>query len=608
MKQIALADLRPHPSNPRLAPRVDVIEQIVAQLDGKMDEAHALIVRPFDDGFQIISGHNRFAAATKAGLATVPCWVREMLDADAYMALALNNAQGELHPLEVGMHALKSGIGVREYAERMGQSKTAIGVKRAAASVADACPDIGTEAMGYWSHLAEIHAAPKWLWSALVSALIEKDWSVETTRKAVKKLADLPAPPDWTDADIIADRIIAGDLKIDDVKRFPTLVESCERKLRQADVFAEELIVRLGRALESRKPIRLSEVGEECAKVESRQAKIVAWRRGREIAAQRKTEESEARARRRRKFISLEEWKTLASEEQAAALAVVAAPGEARQFNKQENADIEWAQWSWNPITGCLHDCVYCYARDIALNLQQRTANSKTPVYETGFAPTIYPLRLLAPQSTTIPKEAQHDTRFRNVFTGSMADIFGRWVPAEWIEAVLAQVRAAPQWNFLFLTKFPNRMAEFDIPQNAWVGTSVDLQARVPAAEKAFAKVKAPVKWLSVEPMLEPLTFRRLDLFDWIVIGGASASRETPEWKPPFAWVYDIVRQAREAGTKVYFKTNLLGNPSRILELPFEAPIPQSETELPEVFRYLGKSKDHNTAPESVPQTLEAAE
>ena len=27
---------------------------------------------------------------------------------------------------------------------------------------------------------------------------------------------------------------------------------------------------------------------------------------------------------------------------------------------------IEWADATWNPVTGCLHGCPYCYARSIA--------------------------------------------------------------------------------------------------------------------------------------------------------------------------------------------------------------------------------------------------
>lgn len=27
---------------------------------------------------------------------------------------------------------------------------------------------------------------------------------------------------------------------------------------------------------------------------------------------------------------------------------------------------IDWCDSTWNPVTGCLHGCEYCYARDIA--------------------------------------------------------------------------------------------------------------------------------------------------------------------------------------------------------------------------------------------------
>jgi hypothetical protein len=52
-------------------------------------------------------------------------------------ALALCNAQGELHPLEVGLHALGSGLTVRAYAERLGDRKKedSIGLRVHAADV-----------------------------------------------------------------------------------------------------------------------------------------------------------------------------------------------------------------------------------------------------------------------------------------------------------------------------------------------------------------------------------------------------------------------------------------------------------------------------------------
>jgi hypothetical protein len=94
------------------------------------------------------------------------------------------------------------------------------------------------------------------------------------------------------------------------------------------------------------------------------------------------------------------------------------------------------------------------------------------------------------------------------------------------------------------------------------------------------------VKWLSCEPLIEPLRFSHLDRFNWIVIGGASRSSKTPAWHPPFEWVMDLVLQAREAGLKVYMKANLL---SRVIELPFDAPLIAAKHQAPDEFNYLGQ-------------------
>jgi protein gp37 len=275
-----------------------------------------------------------------------------------------------------------------------------------------------------------------------------------------------------------------------------------------------------------------------------------------------------------RDLLSIKEWDDL---EESGATALFDAPSDAT-FNKQDTTRIEWAQWSWNPITGCKHDCPYCYARDIA----QRFTN----LYQNGFDPSIWPARFAAPENTHVPKMAEQDVAYRNVFTGSMADIFGRWVPEEWIHLVIERVQLNPQWNFLFLTKFPQRVHEFGkMPENAWMGTTVDCQERVANAEKAFSKMGGGIKWLSVEPMLTPLKFSRLDLFDWIVIGGASPSAKTPKWVPPFDWVADLHAQAREAGCAVYHKDNLgMGDEIRLKEFPWGT---RETRVLPDQLKYL---------------------
>ena len=214
------------------------------------------------------------------------------------------------------------------------------------------------------------------------------------------------------------------------------------------------------------------------------------------------------------------------------------------------NENIDWAKWSWNPVTGCLHNCVYCYARDIAERL-----------YPEKFAPTFHPERLSAPHHTKVPAKAASDVGYRNVFVCSMADLFGKWVPQEWIDAVTGGGRAAPQWNFLFLTKFPQRLETIDWPKNSWVGTTVDEQYRVTIAEKAFRNVNAPVKWLSCEPLRERLTFSSLDMFDWVVVGGQSQSTQAPAFQPPWEWVEHLWQQARASGCLLYWKPNLHTRP-----------------------------------------------
>jgi protein gp37 len=233
------------------------------------------------------------------------------------------------------------------------------------------------------------------------------------------------------------------------------------------------------------------------------------------------------------------------------------------------NEMVDWARWTWNPVTGCEHNCVYCYARDIANRF-----------YPEKFEPTFHENRLEAPRRTphqdleATAETLVERTSWRNVFVCSMADLFGRWVPDEWIEKVFDSCRQSPEWNYLFLTKFPQRYVGLDFPETAWVGTSVDEQKRVANAEKAFAQIDVPIKWLSVEPMREPLVFEDLSMFDWVVIGGQSASSGDIERHPDFLWVIDLIHQAMHSRCKVYTKPNLFakGSPHQIVikEYPYD--------------------------------------
>jgi protein gp37/transposase-like protein len=235
-------------------------------------------------------------------------------------------------------------------------------------------------------------------------------------------------------------------------------------------------------------------------------------------------------------------------------------------FNQSDGEGISWASWSWNPVTGCLHGCNYCYARAIAARF--------TDAYPAGFTPLFHHERLDAPGNTVVPERYRDDDHrscgvgdcpicaHRRVFVCSMADLYGRWVPDEWIKQVHESMLTSPRWEYLLLTKFPARYIGLDLPKSGWVGTSVDEQKRVRIAEDAFRQIDGvKVKWLSLEPLKEPLEFTDLSMFDWVVIGAQTETRQpdgtVPAFMPPWEWICRITAQAKEAGCKVHWKPNL---------------------------------------------------
>ena len=586
--------LSPHPGNPRLTERTDIIEQLAALIrQHGFDAAHAIMARPLGNGYQILSGHNRVKAAESAQVWLVPTWVREMDDDAAYMQLVLANTQGELSMVERGQHALNSGRTIAAYAESVARHRRTVENDVCAAKVAlatragGAIPDVEP------TKLVEIEATQPWLWPALVETA--KDMKRAQLRELIRdKLKGAPDSKWAFSWDRIARRVVDGDMGLDEVQEMLDLFQHYVVLWREQPEIQEALYSETSTWAEARSPELLE------AYVEGEMDKVL---KGHNVATKAQLEQvlrplladledpgsAQEKAVSLFAIVSLERWKELDDATKRILLDPSKLPATGT-FNQQHGDGIDWAKWSWNPITGCLHDCPYCYARDIA------TLGNTARAFPHGFAPALKPVHLNTPRNMSVPRGAAKDQRLRNVFCGSMSDWWGRWVPREWIEAVLEAIRAAAGWNFLVLTKFPRRAAEFGIPRNTWMGTTVDLQARVRNAEAAFADIDAAVRWLSIEPMLENLRFSRLDLFQWIVVGGASQSSRTPEWKPPFTWIADLMAQAREAGVPVYMKPNLLGH--RVLEMPGGLPVPQDYPAVPpSVFDYLSNKQTLEAKP-----------
>jgi ParB/RepB/Spo0J family partition protein len=254
LQQIDVNEIDPHPDNPRLFLREDVIEGIKAQLQetGRFDPAHALLVRPVNGRYQIVRGHHRLEAAKRAGLESVSCWVREMTDDEAYMQLALGNVQGELSPLEIGRHALgledgEKGRGIkggfREYARQIGKDESYVRQIRKAAEVLGTMPknaELTPHFLGKAQHLAAIHSTPLELWPLLTQWLVtpedkpNKQPSVNRTQDLVKQIGKFNIPKLWQFVFLPLTDIVGSYLK--DEKPSPEqvggLVQSADQTLK----------------------------------------------------------------------------------------------------------------------------------------------------------------------------------------------------------------------------------------------------------------------------------------------------------------------------------------------------------------------------------------
>jgi hypothetical protein len=128
-------------------------------------------------------------AAKQKGIGEVPCWVRDDLDEDgAFMLLATDNNQGELSPLEKGIHFNQSGLGVREYARIAGRTHAGIVYESQAGKVVSQLTTPAKELFSKTQHLSAIHSLPESLWQSAVDLMLKKEWSAAETQILVVPL------------------------------------------------------------------------------------------------------------------------------------------------------------------------------------------------------------------------------------------------------------------------------------------------------------------------------------------------------------------------------------------------------------------------------------
>src|SRR3990172_855367 len=240
--------------------------------------------------------------------------------------------------------------------------------------------------------------------------------------------------------------------------------------------------------------------------------------------------------------------------------------GKMQKQQTNKGRGIEYVHYTHNIVAGCQHDCHWtmpdgqsanCYAEDIAEGVA-------SPFYPQGFAHHYWhPNRIEEPLKVKEPAR---------IFNGSMADVFGWWVPEWQIQQILDMCERAHWHTFLFLTKNPLRYRDFKFPPNVWLGASVppsEIKGKKVTLHKQekfldyildiLAKLPVAVRWLSIEPfswdMSIVLNRRASDCIQWAVVG--AASRGNTYYQPDPQHLRNVLSVLDGHKTKVFFKGNL---------------------------------------------------
>lgn len=247
---------------------------------------------------------------------------------------------------------------------------------------------------------------------------------------------------------------------------------------------------------------------------------------------------------------------------------------------------IEWADATWAIFTGCTiprlpdgsprRGCFGCYARATHNKRHKafKAGKKMAPQYAIGFdSVQVLRARFELPLSWRKPKR---------VFVNSTSDTFHEEVPDDDIARVWATMAVANWHTFQVLTKRPERMRAwltnpenqqlvgryaaklaadrridfaFSWPlRNVWLGVSAEDQKSADYAIPHLIASPAAVRFLSCEPLLEPLDISiYLAWIHWCIVGGESGSSEKARPFDP-AWARGIVLQCRDAGTAPFIK------------------------------------------------------
>jgi protein gp37 len=241
---------------------------------------------------------------------------------------------------------------------------------------------------------------------------------------------------------------------------------------------------------------------------------------------------------------------------------------------------IEWCDETWNPIIGCSKisaGCDNCYAERMAGRLSNIAATHKNysqVVYWGVKNGMYYGEGRWNGNTAFIPEALDKPLRWarpRRIFVCSMGDLFHESVPFAWLNRLFITMAANPRHTFMLLTKRPEIAVEFmsigwrgECP-NIWIGVTAENQAAADERIPILLQIPAAVRFVSVEPMLGPLSLKKwlhpeieetagcatVGDINWVICGGESGPGARPMHSD---WVRGLRDQCQAAGTPFLFK------------------------------------------------------
>lgn len=120
VRTVPVADLEPHPEQPRRHFDEDALNELALSIEAR-GLIQPIVVRPFEGRFQIVAGERRWRAAQKARLHEVPVIIRDFDEAETLELALVENIQRE------DLNAIEEAEAYRKLIDRFGHSQEALG-------------------------------------------------------------------------------------------------------------------------------------------------------------------------------------------------------------------------------------------------------------------------------------------------------------------------------------------------------------------------------------------------------------------------------------------------------------------------------------------------